>query len=181
MFFRIKELELRKIPFAESFAPGEIDFSASGVVQVSPVESQGVAALLENTGGEIRIQGTIRVTMESACDRCLGRVSFPLDQTFDLFYRPLETGKPDEEIEIDEGETEIAFYEEDGVDLADVLREQVLLALPMQRVCREDCKGICPVCGANRNETACGCSAKSADDRWAALKNYNAPRSRSTP
>jgi uncharacterized protein len=176
MFFRIKELELRKIPFARSIEPGEIDFSESEVVQVTPIETEGVAALLENTGGEVRIQGSIRVKMESACDRCLGRASFPLDQKFDLFYRPLETGKPDEEVEIDEGEAEIAFYEDEGIDLADILREQVLLALPMQRLCRQDCKGICPVCGASRNESACGCSAKSADDRWAALKNYTVTR-----
>jgi len=74
--------------------------------------------------------------------------------------------------EIDEGEAEIGFYEGSGLELADVLREQILLALPMQRVCSDACKGMCPVCGKNRNETACDCKMQSADDRWeAALRN----------
>ena len=67
------------------------------------------------------------------------------------------------------GEAEIDFYE-DGLELEDILREQVLLALPMQRVCSETCKGICPSCGKNRNETACDCKPV-VDDRWAALRN----------
>ena len=52
-----------------------------------------------------------------------------------------------------------------------VLREQILLALPMQRICSEDCKGICPVCGESRNVVACGCQVKAPDDRWAALRD----------
>ena len=76
-----------------------------------------------------------------------------------------------EEVEIDEGEAEIGFYKGDGMELEDILREQVLLALPMQRVCRDDCKGICPACGKNRNETMCDCKIETADDRWGALRN----------
>ena len=56
--------------------------------------------------------------------------------------------------------------------LSDVLREQILLMLPMQRVCREDCKGICPICGKNRNESDCHCTATMADDRWSSLKQF---------
>jgi uncharacterized protein len=55
------------------------------------------------------------------------------------------------------------------MELEDILREQVLLALPMQRVCREDCRGICPVCGKDRNEAPCDCREHPADDRWRAL------------
>ena len=77
----------------------------------------------------------------------------------------------EEEVEIDEGEAEIGFYEGGGMELEDILREQVLLALPMQRVCNEACKGICPLCGKNRNETTCDCHVEAADDRWGALRN----------
>ena len=55
------------------------------------------------------------------------------------------------------------------MELEDILREQVLLLLPMQRVCREDCKGICPICGKDRNEAECHCKVQAADDRWKAL------------
>ena len=85
--------------------------------------------------------------MAAECDRCLGRARFPLDAGFDLFYRPMSFIAREEEVEIDEGEAEIGFYEGGGIELEDILREQVLLALPMQRVCSDLCKGICPVCG----------------------------------
>jgi uncharacterized protein len=172
MFFSIKELEQRKVRFEETFAPGLIDFSGEGIAQSTPLEAKGVAELLENTGGEVRIEGRYTVEMESECDRCLGRARFPLDSRFDLFYRPASDIAREEEVGIDEGEAEIGFYEGDGLELEDILREQVMLALPMQRVCNEACQGICPVCGGNRNETACHCTVKAGDDlRWGALRN----------
>ena len=110
------------------------------------------------------------VTMRCDCNRCLEPAEFPIDAGFDLFYRPAAVAEDDEEVEIDEGESEIAFYEGAGIDLKDVLREHVLLSMPMQRVCREDCQGICPVCGQNRNLINCECDPKLVDDRWSALK-----------
>ena len=64
----------------------------------------------------------------------------------------------------------MGFYEGEGLELNDVLREFVLLTLPMQRLCKEDCVGICPVCGQNRNKQACQCQTAAVDDRWSALK-----------
>mgnify|MGYP003346268385 CR=1 FL=1 len=60
-----------------------------------------------------------------------------------------------------------------GMELEDILREQILLALPMQRVCSDVCKGICPVCGKNRNETGCDCRLETVDDRWGALRDLS--------
>ena len=170
MFLNIKEMEVRRIRFDETFEPGQIDFSDTGLRQVSGVHAEGSARILENSGGEIRVQGRFSGTFEADCDRCLATALYPLDKVFDLFYRPPPDLEADE-IKIDEGEAEIGFYEGLGLELADVIKEQILLELPMQRICREDCKGICPVCGANRNEVACDCHIKPADDRWSALKN----------
>lgn len=170
MFLNIKEMEVRRIRFDENFEPGQIDFSDTGLRQATPIHVEGSARLLDNTGGEIRITGRLTGTMGADCDRCLGPASYPLDSSFDLFYRPppqVET----EELKIDEGEAEIGFYEGLGLELADVVKEQILLAMPMQRVCSENCKGICPLCGANRNEVNCECQEKPTDDRWKALQN----------
>ncbi|MBL8229849.1 MAG: DUF177 domain-containing protein [Bryobacterales bacterium] len=169
MFFSLQDLELRKIHFDVAFQPGEINLSDPELKQAGPLAAQGVAELLSHTLGEIRLKGHLRVAVESACDRCLDPASFPIDTDFDLFFRPLDTSPSGEEVEIDEGETEISFYDGDGIQLEDALREYVLLSLPMQRVCREDCKGICPVCAENRNVVACNCSVKLVDDRWEAL------------
>lgn len=174
MFLSIKEMEVRKVRFDETFEPGQIDFAEDGVTQAGPLHVQGVAELLANTEGEVRIKGDLSVTMRADCDRCLAESRFPLEAKLDLFYRPMVTIAREEEIEIDEGEAEIGFYEGDGIELEDILREQILLLLPMQKVCREDCKGICPMCGKNRNETECDCKPVAADDRWKALRDLTA-------
>jgi len=171
MFLSVKEMELRKIRFDETFQPGQIDFTDENLEQDSPLHAAGSAELLAHTEGELRIQGRYTVEMAAECDRCLGGARFPLDSQFDLFYRPTSFIAREEEVEIDEGEAEIGFYEHGGIELEEILREQVLLALPMQRVCSDGCKGICPVCGRNRNETSCDCRIKNTDDRWGALRN----------
>src|SRR5579871_6026434 len=165
MFLSIKEMELRKVRFDETFQPGEIDFTGEDLTQASPLRATGSAELLAHSEGEVRVQGKYQVEMTAQCDRCLGMARFPLDGGFDLFYRPMSGIAREEEVEIDEGEAEIAFYEDGGMELEDILREQVLLALPMQRVCSDVCRGICPVCGKNRNETACDCKLENSDDR----------------
>lgn len=173
MFLSVKEMELRKIRFDESFAPGQIDFSEESLEQETPLRASGSAELLPHTDGEVRIKGKYTVEMSAVCDRCLGAARFPIDAAFDLFYRPMAYIARDEEVEIDEGEAELGFYEKGGIELEDVLREQVLLALPMQRVCSESCKGICPECGKNRNESDCGCTPGGHEARWSALKDLS--------
>jgi uncharacterized protein len=169
VFFSVKELELKKVRFDVAFSPGEIQYD-QGLSQAASLEAVGVAELLPHTLGEIRIQGHLTVRMQADCDRCLEPADFPIDSDFDLFYRPAQRAGYEEDVEIDEGESEVAFYEGGGVELQDILREFVLLSLPMQRICRTDCQGICPVCGQNRNEAGCACEPKQVDDRWSALK-----------
>jgi uncharacterized protein len=176
MLLSIKEMEVRKVPFAGTWPVGEIDFSDSGTTQSGPLTAQGEAEILAHSGGEVRVKGRVQATLVTECDRCLGQATFRLDTPFDLFYRLLDpSATPEEEVAIDEGEAEMGFYELPGLELEDILREQLLLQLPMQRVCSEGCKGICLVCGGNRNETDCHCEpgageAPREDDRWGALK-----------
>ena len=173
MFFSVRELELRKARFDVALPPGKIEFLEK-VRQTSDLVAEGTAELLSNTLGEIRVRGRLTVNMEADCDRCLEPAKFPLDTDFDLFYRPMpatEGRHSGEEVAIDEGESQIGFYQGAGLELNDILREHILLSLPMQYVCSESCKGICPVCGQNRNQADCGCSVRPADDRWAALRN----------
>jgi len=174
VFISVKELELKKVHFDVAFPAGEIDFQDDGdrLSQATPLQAEGSAEFLPHTAGEIRVRGHLAVTMRCDCNRCLEPAQFPIDSSFDLYYRPAEeaAGPPDAEVEIDEGEAEMGFYEGLGIELKDILHEQVLLSMPMQRVCRADCQGICPVCGQNRNLIHCGCEAKLVDDRWSALK-----------
>lgn len=170
MYLSVKELELRKVRFDETFEPGKIDFTGEDLEQSTPLKVKGVAELLPHSDGEVHVQGEYTVEVGAQCDRCLGRARFPLAASFDLYYHPVAEIAREEEIAINEDEAEIGFYEGGGMLLEDILREQVLLALPMQRVCQEACKGICPVCGRNRNESECGCTPVAVDDRWSALR-----------
>jgi uncharacterized protein len=173
LFFSVRELELRKARFDVSIPPGELEFDDQKLRQKGPLNAEGTVELLANTMGEIRVKGNLAVLMEADCDRCLETATFPLETEFDLFYRPdLENVRSGEEIAIDEGESQIGFYEGGGLELNDILREHVLLSLPMQRICSDACKGICPVCGQNRNQVDCRCEVKAMDSRWAALKNF---------
>lgn len=169
MLLKIQDLEARKLRFDEVYAPGQLDFGDSEIHAESPLHAVGEAELLPGGEGQVRLQGTITGEVGSDCDRCLNPAKFPVDAKFDLFYEPAGAVETDEEIAIQEADTETGFYEGEGIELEEVLVEQILLQLPMQRVCREDCKGICPVCGSDRNVTACDCRSKAGDDRWAAL------------
>jgi len=170
VYLSVKELELRKARFDVAIPAGQIDFGENCLRQMTPLEAVGTAELLGNTLGEIRVRGHLKVTMEGECDRCLETASFPLDADFDLFYRPASLTSPGDEVAISAAESEVAFYEGGGIELNDILREYVLLSLPMQKVCSEACLGICPVCGQNRNVKQCGCHEERPDDRWSALK-----------
>jgi uncharacterized protein len=173
VFFSIQDLEVKQIQFDLEYPAGEIDFLDPEVRQSGPLRVEGAAELLTHTLGEVRIRGHVQTEMVAACSRCLEQAKVQVDDDFDLFYRPVETSPDEEEKELGEGEIEIAFYEGDGIQLEDVLREFILLAMPMQWVCRPDCKGICPVCGGNRNLSVCQCQVKLEDDRWAALKKLS--------
>lgn len=169
MFFHVRELALKPGRFDVEFEPGRVDFLDPKVRQKGPLKASGKAELVSDSLGEIRVKGHVYVDMEAECDRCLDPAAFTVDGDFELYYRPVEEGYG-EEAALDGSESEMGFYEGDGIDLNDALREYVLLALPMQRLCGEGCKGLCPVCGQNRNQQECQCQTKAVDERWAALK-----------
>jgi DUF177 domain-containing protein len=176
VFFHVRDLGVRANQFDVEIAPAAIDFQQgakdkdANLRQAGPLKVAGKAELVMGSLGEIKVSGHVAVEMVADCDRCLEPARFPLDADFSLFYGPIEEGYGDEK-EIDTGEAEMGFYEGDGLELNDVVREFVLLTLPMQRVCGESCRGICPVCGQNRNQKECGCTAEVTNDRWAALKS----------
>ncbi|MCX7603663.1 MAG: DUF177 domain-containing protein [Bryobacteraceae bacterium] len=170
MFFSITELEHHPILFDVLYQPGEIAFPED-LRQIGSLAAQGRTELLRNTLGEIRIRGHVKAVMEGVCDRCLEPARLEIDSDFDLFYRPVVRTANHAEIQLEDGEIDLAFYEGEGVELADALREQILLSMPMQLFCRPDCKGLCPYCGANRNQVNCGCRSPFVDPRWASLRD----------
>jgi uncharacterized protein len=117
------------------------------------------------------------VDVSASCDRCLETVAIPVQNHFDLVYFPATESEGGED-EVAASAIDVGFYEGNGLALNDVLREVVLLALPMQVVCTETCKGICPVCGENRNQRDCDCHPPALDDRWKGLKDFRTENTR---
>jgi uncharacterized protein len=169
MYISLQELELRQVRFMVDIPAGKIEF-VDPAVQTSTLHAAGVAELASSAINEIRIRGNLTVAMEAPCDRCLEPARFAMNKTFDLVYVPTpeDTGG---ERAIDESGSDVGFYEGAGIELNDVLREVVLLALPMRFMCGDDCKGICPTCGRNRNQEDCDCNNKAVDDRWNKLRS----------
>src|SRR6202048_1949698 len=166
MFLDIKDLAVRKQLIRKSYAPGSIDYQTGEMKQLEPLKVNATAELLE---GQIRVAGEIETKVELVCARCLEPVVDEVDRSFDLFYSPLPKGVKPEEARLKDDDAEIGFFQGEGLFLADVLREQVLLALPMKVICRGECRGLCPSCGANLNTEECRCETHAADPRLAPL------------
>jgi uncharacterized protein len=166
MFIDVKELALHKIQLRKSYAPGTLDLHSTEFRQIEPLEVRATAELLED---HIRLTGDLRTRLEMVCARCLEPVVEEISREFDLTYRPLGTMSREEEERLKTDDTEIGFYEGDGLFLADVLAEQVILALPIKVICRSDCRGLCPQCGANLNGEDCRCESHAVDPRLAVL------------
>ena len=158
----------------ETLAAGAIDY-APDIRQIGPLTIKGQAELIVEHRGpkdfvdDIRLRAHFEGRFEVLCARCIDPVEQPLSGDFDLIFRPGGVDNEPGEHAITEDETEIGYYEDSGLLLEDAVREQVLLALPGRTLCREDCKGLCPQCGANRNTAPCSCEEQPVDRRWNAL------------
>jgi uncharacterized protein len=174
MEFKVSELEREPIDFALELPPGAVDLGEEAE-QVENLATAGRAEVLHEHRGpkdivaDIRLKGNFAGKFQVPCARCVEPVEIPLSAEFDLIFRPAEADSEALERSITAPETEIGYYLKDSLLLEDVLREQVLLSLPVRTLCKPDCKGLCPRCGENRNSTACTCEEGPADPRWEAL------------
>src|SRR5260370_37203756 len=117
-----------------------------------------VMLVATRSGDKIRLVGDVHSAVQFECDRCLSPLALPVDQSFDLLYVPPLRLAADDEKELGDDDLTIGFYHTNVINVDDVVREQIELALPMARVCSEACRGLCPECGANLNETDCACA-----------------------
>ena len=174
MEFKVSDLEREPIEFNLELAPGAVDFGDEAE-QTGPLATAGLAEVLHEHRGprdivaDIRLRGNFSGEFQVPCARCVEPVQIPLKADFDLIFRPAEADSEAPERSITAPETEIGYYQKDSLALEDVLREQVLLSLPVRTLCKPDCKGLCPRCGQNRNSQACSCEVGPSDPRWEAL------------
>ncbi len=133
------------------------------------VRLQG-ALEVDNAASRVIVRGELEIAGSAACDRCLE--FFELDWVAEVdavVVRDITGGDPGDDADGDEGSAWTVHQTQGEVDLEPLVREAALLTLPQKMLCREDCLGICAHCGANRNQSDCGCDQEITDPRWDGL------------
>ncbi len=129
---------------------------------------QGKVSLAKHSH-DILVRGHLQGHLGLVCGRCLEPFDAPLAADFDLLLVPAPAGEGPAEEELSAAELDLDFYSGETVDLEAVIREQIILQLPLKPLCQENCKGLCPVCGANLNRETCSCQAARSDSPFATL------------
>jgi uncharacterized protein len=158
--------------FTREFQPEEVGQEPDPYRILAPVK---VEMDIHKDKDRFRLEGTVSTELELPCSRCLEPYRMPVHAVFDLRYLPAAEAAGGEEREVPEDDLDTSVYRDDQIDLNEVLREQFYLALPMKPLCREDCAGLCPRCGTNRNTGACSCATAWEDPRLAPLKGLKRP------
>ena len=167
MRIEVENLTAAAEPFEHTYRAEEVELDEEAARLVSDAAVRGRAS---RKGDEVRLRGEIRTEVELLCGRCLAPERTPLAVEFDTSFVPQEVeAVKAENVELLKEDLLLSAYEGGAVDLDELVREQVLLALPSRHLCREDCKGLCQKCGANLNENQCSCEQGETDPRWAAL------------
>jgi uncharacterized protein len=168
MRIQLKNLEGGKGDFAQVYQPEELNPVDERIRVIEPATVSGKVRL---AGNEIFVNGHVETRVQVECDRCLQAVKVPVSADFALEYITGSEYESGEAAELTEDELSVSVFDGEAIDVDEIVKEQILLSVPTRMLCREDCKGICPECGADRNTGECGCVTNDIDPRWAALKN----------
>jgi uncharacterized protein len=165
MRIEVESLTAGGKPFEQTYAPADLALEDEFAALAADVRAWGRAS---RKSDEVRVSGSLQTAVELRCDRCLGPV--PVSVNVDFAANFVRAGDPTAEArELHEEDLEVSVFDGDSIDLDEIVREQILLALPARQLCRDDCKGLCPTCGKNLNNESCDCAHDDTDPRWAAL------------
>jgi uncharacterized protein len=168
MLLDLSKIRTPHVAFDETYKPEQFPASDDQYTIVHPVQ---LHLDIAKTGERFRLTGRVQTVLELPCSRCLDPFTWPVDAAFDLVYHPHSANVGEGELEVEDEDLSTAFYEDQRIDLAQLIREQLYLALPMKPLCGDECRGLCPVCGTNLNRGSCDCHRGWDDPRLAVLKN----------
>jgi uncharacterized protein len=168
---------LAKIPpegreFAVEVEPDLLQLSHEDTITIdAPIRVHG---LLRRVAEQVYFRGAVGGTMRALCSRCLEAVSVALEAELDAVFLPPSTGT---EETVENGELDVYIHDGVQIDLQPLVRDQVVLAFPVQSLCREECAGLCQSCGVNRNEQQCTCQDEAGDSPFRVLRGLHFPES----
>ena len=147
-----------------------LDPAAIGGVYSEPGWSlDAVDLTVERQAEKVAITGGFQATVHLACSRCLEPLVTQIEPEVDLELVPQPSSRHGQ-TELGRDDLEVDFYQGDVLDVGGLLRSETDLALPMKPLCRPECRGLCPICGGNRNVTECRCETREIDPRLAPLE-----------
>ena len=167
MIIDLITLESSPYAFTVSFKPEEIDLESDFIELKSAAKVEGE---LTKRITQADVEGEISADIIVECSRCLQTIEKPLNFSFDVNYVAPENYTQAKEIELRESDLEAALFDGQHIDIKELVREQIILNAPTQVFCSEDCRGLCPKCGINRNLLDCKCEEKEIDPRWQSLR-----------
>lgn len=169
MLLDLSRLRVGVESLARKYDPAGFALERDNFRLIAPVELTGE---VRKDAQKVRLTGRVVTTLECDCSRCLEPFPVPVDAAIDVMLLPSSDNKGDEEQEVAADDLGVSYYDDDVIDLGALMREQFYLALPMKPLCRDDCQGLCPVCGINRNRETCTCESTWVDPRMEALKRF---------
>ena len=168
MRIELSNLENDKGEFSQVYTPAELNLLDERVTLCGPAAIKGS---IRKLGLEVLVKGRVESCAQVDCDRCLRPIKLPVDSEFSLEYITDTDYESAQTAELTEELMTVSVFDGETIDVDEIAREQILLAVPTRALCREDCKGFCEKCGADKNAGDCGCAEKETDPRWAALKD----------
>lgn len=125
---------------------------------------------MSKTGTKYFLEGRLRGRFRIKCDRCLESYPRDVEDDFRIFLAPGPLDTDQSEVELLEEDLSVDFVTDEGIDLEEIIREQVYLSLPIKSLCRQDCSGLCPICGTDLNKKNCGCRREEGHPGFSKLK-----------
>jgi len=168
MRIELANLENGKGEFAHAYQPDQLDLDDEQARLCGPASINGKIRL---AGTELFVNGHIDTCVQVDCDRCLKPIQLPVSNDFKLEYIAGTAYEANRNLELTEDLLSLSVFDGEAIDVDEIVKEQIWLALPTRSLCNPDCKGFCPTCGSDRNQGDCKCVDREVDPRWAGLKN----------
>jgi uncharacterized protein len=168
MRIELEKLEGGKGSFAQVYQPDDLNPVDE---RVRLTNAASVTGNVRRAGNEVFVNGHVETRAQLECDRCLKPVELPVSADFALEYITGADYESSSAAALSEEQMSVSVFDGEAIDVDEIVKEQILLAVPARTLCREDCKGICPECGIDLNTGDCSCTPNEIDPRWAALKS----------
>jgi uncharacterized protein len=154
--------------FDHQYQPGELSLEDDRIHLLDP--SPRVQGRIGWDGRRVKVAGKITGHLQLECDRCLRPVDSAVETKFNREYVTTADYEAQHTVELSEDDLDLSVFDGALIDVDLLVREELLLAAPDQVLCKQNCQGICPTCGSDRNVTTCDCETVDVDPRWAGLK-----------